>query len=99
MPSWQGFRGFGVESIKTVNMYQLLVLGPAETLDMIFACKIPNADGTQSENFVINENLVSLFHFYVACSLDASASIRRNKKDYFKHLIAYCMASTATGVN
>jgi hypothetical protein len=49
--------------IKTVHMYQLLVPGPAETLDMIFARKIPNADGTQSENFVINENLLSLFHF------------------------------------
>jgi hypothetical protein len=85
--------------IKTVNMYQLLVPGPAETLDMIFARRIPNADGTQSENFVINENLLSLFHFYVVCSLDASASIRRIKKDYFKRQIAYYKALTAAGVD
>jgi hypothetical protein len=78
-------------------MYQLLVPGPAETLDMIFARKIPNADGTQSENFVINENLLFLFHFYVVCSLHASVSIRRNKKDCFKRQIAYYKASTATG--
>jgi hypothetical protein len=89
MPSWQGFRGFGVKSIKTVNIYQLLVPGPGETLDMVFARKIPNAHDTQSENFVIKENLLSLYHFCVACSLDASASIRRNKKDYFKRQIAF----------
>jgi hypothetical protein len=85
--------------IKTVNMYQHLVPGPVETLDMIFARKLPNADDTESEIFVINENLLFLFHFYVACSLDASASIRRIEKDYFKRQIAYYKALTAAGVD
>jgi hypothetical protein len=60
---------------------------------------IPNADGTPSEDFFINENLLFMFHFLVACSLDASVTARRGKMEYFVQQIAYRRALTAKGVD
>ncbi len=58
------FHGF----ITTVNMYLFHVPSHEESMAMLFASKIPNADGTLSEDFFINENLLSMFHFLVAYS-------------------------------
>ncbi len=89
------FHGF----IKTVNMYPFLVPSHAKSIAVLFARKIPNADGALSEDFFINENLLAMFHFLVACSLDASATARRGKKVYFMQQIVYYRALTAKGVD
>ncbi len=71
--------------IKTVNMYPYLVPTSDQSMAELFARKIPKADGTASEDYFINENLISMFHFLVACSLDAGATARRNRKVYVRH--------------
>ncbi len=40
-----------------------------------------------------------MFHFLVACSLDAGATARRNRKVFFGQHVAYYKALTATGVD
>ena len=50
---------------------------------VLFQRKLPRADGTPSDKFLINENLIALFHFHVVCALDASATAKRSKKPYF----------------
>ncbi len=68
-------------------------------MDLLFARKIPNADLTQSEDFFITENLLSIYHFLVACSLHASATARHVKKAYFMQQIAYYRALTENGID
>ena len=89
------FHGFS----KAVNMYPFLVPAHNESFAVLFARKLPSADGTPSDDYLINENLLALFHFHVACALDASATARRGKKGYFRQQVAYYGALTAKGVN
>jgi hypothetical protein len=59
----------------------------------------PRADGSPSNEFLMNENLLALFHFQVVYSLDASATAKRSKKANFRQHIAYYRALTAKGVD
>ena len=72
-------------------MIQHLSPASGESFDVLFARKLQKADGSLSDVFVINANLMALLHYYVDCFFDASAPFRRDKKKNFKtkknHLI------------
>ena len=89
------FRGF----CRLVNMSHYLSPSGSETLDVLFERKIPNSDGTPSQHYVINENLMALLHFLVECSTDASASLRRAKRTRFTQQLALYKAMVEKGVD
>ena len=74
--AWLWFHGFS----KIVNMIQHLSPASGESFDVLFARKLQKADGSLSDVFVINANLMALLHYYVDCFFDASAPFRRDKK-------------------
>jgi hypothetical protein len=88
------FHGF----TKTVNMYPYLVPASDQSMAVLFACKIPKADCTASKDNFINENLILMFHFLVAGSLNAGATARRNRKLYFGQQIA-CAEQNSDGTS
>ncbi len=57
---------------KHVNMGQYLCPSADTSLDALFVRKIPNPDGTPSDEYVINHYLVAKLCFTVACCLSAS---------------------------
>ena len=74
------------------NMYQYLVPDQGHSMAVLFQRKLSKADGTPSDEFLINENLIALFHFHVVCALDASVTAKRSKKAYYNQQIAYYRA-------
>ena len=64
---------------------------------MLFECKIPKPDGSPSDEYFINEYLIGYLMFNVACSLNASCSHRKDKKEVFRSHVAVLKAATAAG--
>ena len=63
--------------IKHVNMGPYLCPSADTPLDVLFERKVPNPDGTPSDEYVINHHLVAKLCFTVACCLSASATYRK----------------------
>ena len=93
--AWMWFHGF----CKTVNMVQHLSPASGETFDVLFERKLPKADGSPSEMYVINRNLMALLHFYVVCAPDAGASYRRAKRPKFREYVALYKAWEEKGID
>ena len=93
--AWLWFHGF----CKTVNMVQHLSPASGETFDVLFERKLPKADGSPSEMYVINRNVMALFHFYVVCAPDAGAAYRRAKRTKFHEFVALYKAWEAKGID
>ncbi len=61
-----------------------------ETIDVLFDRKLPKADGSPSETYFINRNLMALLRFYVICAPDDGASYLHTKIPKFhEHLELY----------
>ena len=85
--------------VKMVNMAPYLCPTQEETLDVFFERRIPKPDGSPSDEYIINEYLIGYLMFNVACSLTAGVSIRKDKKEVFRRLVAVLRAATAAGKN
>ena len=80
-------------------MIQHLSPASGESFDVLFARKLQKADGSLSDVFVINANLMALLHYYVDCFFDASAPFRRDKKKKFKQHLALYLAYEKNGID
>ena len=80
-------------------MVQHLSPASGESFDALFARKLPKADGSPSETYFINKNLMALFHFYVACAPNAGASYRRAMRPKFHEHLALYKAWEQKGVD
>jgi hypothetical protein len=58
---------------------------------------LPNPDGSLSDEFVINEHTIALFHLYVASYLDAGVHERRQKVDLYRAHVATLRALKSEG--
>ena len=76
-------------------------LSPAsgETFNVLFERKLPKADGSPSEMYVINRSLMALLHFYVVCAHDAGASCTRAQRPKFLDFVALYKAWEEKGVD
>ena len=83
--------------IKFVNLGPYICPSQDANLDVLFERKIPNPDGSPSDVYVINEHMVARFVFNVACSLNASAGIRKEKKAVFRTHVAILKGAAAKG--
>ena len=83
--------------VKMVNMAPYLCPTQEETLDVLFERKIPKPDGSPSDEYFINEYLIGFLMFNVACSLNASCSHRKEKKEFFRSNVAILKAAAAAG--
>ena len=83
--------------IKHVNMGPYLCPSADTPLDVLFERKVPNPDGTPSDEYVINHHLVAKLCFTVACCLSASATYRQEKKNYFRVQVATLIAAENAG--
>ena len=82
---------------KHVNMGPYLCPSADTSLDTLFERKIPNPDGTPSDEYVINHYLVATLCFTVACCLSASATYRQTQKNYFRMQAATFQAAEKAG--
>ena len=64
---------------------------------MLFERKIPNPDGSPSDEYFINEYLVGFLMFNIACALNASYNIRKEKTEVFRTHVAILKAAAAAG--
>ncbi len=51
----------------------------ASVATQFLECKLPKADGTLSDDYMITEHTIALFHLYVASYLDAGVTERLRK--------------------
>ena len=73
---------------RSVNMYAFLGVREGQSYASLLARKLPNEDGTLSDQYAINEHTIALFHLYVASSLDPGVSTIRKKMElYRKHVV------------
>ena len=93
--AWVWFHGF----TKIVNMVQHLSPASGESFDSLFTHKLPKVDGSPSDVFVINANLMALLHYYVDCSIDASAPFRRSRRVNFERHLALYVAYEQHGID
>ena len=83
--------------IKFVNLGLYICPSQDASLDVLFERKIPNPDGSPLDVYVINEQMVARFVFNVACSLNASAGLRKEKKAVFRIHVAILKGAAAKG--
>ena len=46
------------------------------------------ADGSPSETYCISKQFLAIIHFYIACTIDPSATNRRSQRDVFHDSLA-----------
>ena len=63
------------------NMYAYLGIRDGQSYNGILERKLPLPDVLDmlSDEFVITERTIALFHLYVACSLDSGITLKREK--------------------
>ena len=83
--------------VKLVNMAPYLCPSQEQTLDVLFERKIPNPDGSPSDEYFINEYLVAFLMFNIACALNASYNYRKEKTEVFLTNVAILKAAAAAG--
>jgi hypothetical protein len=96
--AWLWFHGF----CKVVNNTQYgsaSLSCSGETSNELFERRLPKADGSPSETYFINGNLITLLHFYVVCAPDAGAAYRRAKRSKFHEFVALYKAWDEKGVD
>ena len=81
--------------IKYVNLGQHICPSQDATLDVLFERKITNPDGSPSDVYVMNEHMAARFVFNVACSLNASAGILKEKKAVLRTHVAILKGAAA----
>ena len=65
-------------------MYAFLGVREGQSYENLLHRKLPNEDGTLSDQYAINENTIALFHLYVASSLDPGVGTLRKKLPLYK---------------
>jgi hypothetical protein len=69
-------------------MYAFLGFQEGQSYENLLNRKLPNEDGTLSDNYAINEHTIALFHLYVASSLDPGIGTLRTKLElYRRHVV------------
>jgi hypothetical protein len=63
----------------------LCVAGPRVSLEQQFQRKVLNTDGSESGEFVINEEIIASLDYIVACSQWAGIQDCREQANYFRH--------------
>lgn len=75
---------------RSTNMYAVLGVRMGQSYNGLLERKLPKADCPTkelSDDFIINERTIALFHLYVACCLDNGVTERRKKHDvYSRHV-------------
>ena len=64
---------------RSSNMYAFLGVRGGQSYVSLLGRKLPNEDGTLSDEYAINEHTIALFHLYVASSLDPGVGTLRKK--------------------
>ena len=73
---------------RSSNMYAFLGVREGQSYQSLLTRKLPNEDGTVSDQYAITEHTIALFHLYVASSLDPGVSTIRKKMElYRKHVV------------
>ena len=73
---------------RSVSMYAFLGVREGQSYASLLARKLPNEDGTLSDQYAINEHTIALFHLYVASCLDPGVGTLRKKMElYKKHVV------------
>ena len=73
---------------RSSNMYAFLGVREGQSYVSLLDRKLPNEDGTLSDEYAINEHTIALFHLYVASSLDPGVGTLRKKLElYKKHVV------------
>ena len=69
-------------------MYAFLGVREGQSYESLLDRKLPNEDGTLSDQYAINENTIALFHLYVASSLDPGVGTLRKKLGLYGKYVA-----------
>ena len=64
---------------RSSNMYAFLGFQEGQSYENLLNRKLPNEDGTLSDNYAINEHTIALFHLYAASSLEEFARTGRSR--------------------
>jgi hypothetical protein len=83
--------------IKLANIGSLLCPSPISSLDAIFERKLIKEDGSASDEYFVNEELIAKIFFLMACSISVTASYRKEKKHLYQVYLSTLKAATAAG--
>ncbi len=72
----------------SLKLVVCLLPASGESFDALFALKLPNLDGLPSETYGISKQFLALIHFYIACTIDPSATHRHSQIDLFDDNLA-----------
>ena len=67
----------------------MCVAGPRVSLEQQFQRKVLNTDGSESGEFVINEEFIASLDYLVACSPWAGIQDCREQANYFRQRVAF----------
>ena len=67
----------------------MCVAGPGVSLEAHFERKVLNTDGSESGEFVINEEFIASLDYLVACSPWAGIQDCREQANYFRQRVAF----------
>ena len=86
---------------RTNNVHAYLGLREGQSYETVLPRKLPNPNGSLSDEFAINEHTTKLLHLFVASCLDAGVNERRQKVDLYRAHVATLKAlnSEAGGRN
>jgi hypothetical protein len=83
--------------IKLSNNGSHLCSSPNSSLDAIFERKLIKEDGSASNAYFVNEELMAKIFFHISCSPSATAAYSKEQKHSFLVYVNNLKAATATG--
>jgi hypothetical protein len=83
--------------IKFVNLFPYICPTPQESLDVFFERKIPKPDSSPSNEYFIDEYLITYFMFTVACATNATVNFRKEKKEEFWYNLSVLKVAASAG--
>ena len=84
---------------RSVNMYAFLGVREGQSYASLLERKLPNEDGTLSDQYAINEHTIALFHLYVASSLDPGISTIRKKMELYRKQVVTLQKMNGEGTD
>jgi hypothetical protein len=84
---------------KLANIRSHLCSSPNSSLDAIFERKLIKEDGSASDEYFVNSELMAKIFFLIACYLSVSAAYGKEKKHIYQVYLNTLKAAAAAGKN